>query len=184
MFGGKILLEMLKEHDVTCVFGLPGETTLRWYDSWKDFKDIEHVMVRDERNSVFMADAYAKISGKPGVCEGPSVGAPHMLPGIVEAWSSSVPIIAITSDIPLWGEKHNVLTGADQTSMFKAFVKESLTVHKASEIPFIVRRAFRLAVSGRPGPVHIRIPQDVFEEDIEVCDLFAQKEFGAFPGQR
>lgn len=184
MFGGKILLEMLKEHDVTCVFGLPGETTLRWYDSWKDFKYIEHVMVRDERNSVFMADAYAKVSGKPGVCEGPSVGAPHMLPGIVEAWSSSVPIIAITSDIPLWGEKHNVLTGADQTSMFKAFVKESLTVHKASEIPFIVRRAFRLAVSGRPGPVHIRIPQDVFEEDIEVCDLFAQKEFGAFPGKR
>lgn len=101
MLCGKILLNLLKEYGVKCVFGLPGETTLHWYDSWKDFKDIEHVMVRDERNSVFMAEAYAKVSGKPGVCEGPSVGAPHMLPGIVEAWSSCVPIIAITSDIPL-----------------------------------------------------------------------------------
>lgn len=184
MLCGKILLNLLKEYGVKCVFGLPGETTLHWYDSWKDFKDIEHVMVRDERNSVFMAEAYAKVSGKPGVCEGPSVGAPHMLPGIVEAWSSCVPIIAITSDIPLYGEKHNVLTGADQTSMFKAFVKESLTVHKASELPFIVRRAFRLASSGRPGPVHIRLPQDVLDEDIEVSDLFAQREFGFCPGKR
>lgn len=181
---GKVILEMLKQYDVTCVFGLPGETTLAWYDDWKNFGDIEHVMVRDERNSVFMADGYAKVSGKPGICEGPSVGAPHMLPGIVEAWSSCIPIIAFTSDIPLNGEKHNMLTGADQTSMFKPFVKETLTVHKATDIPFIIRRAFRLATTGRPGPVHIRIPQDVLAQDVEVPDIYAQKEFSHFPGKR
>lgn len=181
---GRILLEMLKKYDVEYVFGLPGETTLHWYDEWKKFPDIEHVMVRDERNAAFMADGYAKVSGKPGVCEGPSVGAPHMLPGIVESFSSCVPVIAITSDIPLNGEKHNMLTGADQTSMFKPFVKESLTVHKATDIPFIVRRAFRLATSGRPGPVHIRLPQDVLGEDVEAADLFAQPEFAHIPGKR
>ncbi|MBQ9881974.1 MAG: thiamine pyrophosphate-binding protein, partial [Synergistes sp.] len=74
---GRILLEMLKKYNVEYVFGLPGETTLHWYDEWKKFPDIEHVMVRDERNAAFMADGYAKVSGKPGVCEGPSVGAPH-----------------------------------------------------------------------------------------------------------
>ena len=181
---GRILLEMLKKYDVKHVFGLPGETTLHWYDEWKNFDGIEHIMVRDERNAVFMADGYAKVSGKPGICEGPSVGAPHMLPGIVEAFSSCVPIIAVTSDIPLNGEKHNMLTGADQTSMFKPFVKETLTVHKAEDIPFIVRRAFRLATGGRPGPVHIRLPQDVLAEDVEINDLFAQPEFGRIPGKR
>jgi acetolactate synthase-1/2/3 large subunit len=181
---GKLLLEMLKKYEVEYVFGLPGETTLHWYDEWKGFKGIEHVMVRDERNAVFMADGYAKVSGKPGLCEGPSVGAPHMLPGIVEAYSSCIPVIAITSDIPLNGEKHNMLTGADQTSMFKSFVKETLTVHKGTDIPFIVRRAFRLATSGRPGPVHIRLPQDVLSEDVDVTDLFAQPDFAYIPGKR
>ncbi len=181
---GKILLEMLKKYDVEYVFGLPGETTLNWYDEWKHFPEIKHVMVRDERNAGFMADGYAKVSGKPGVCEGPSVGAPHMLPAIVEAFSSCIPVIAITSDIPLNGEKHNMLTGADQTSMFKSFVKESLTVHKATDVPFIIRRAFRLATSGRPGPVHIRLPQDVLAEDVEISDLYAQPDFGHIPGKR
>lgn len=181
---GRILLEMLKKYDVEYVFGLPGETTLHWYDEWKRFDGIEHIMARDERNAVFMADGYAKVSGKPGICEGPSVGTPHMLPGIVEAFSSCIPVIAITSDIPLNGEKHNIMTGADQTSMFKAFVKETLTVHKAGDIPFIVRRAFRLASGGKPGPVHIRLPQDVLAEDAEARDLFAQHEFAYFPGKR
>lgn len=184
MKSGRILLEMLKLYEVEYVFGLPGETTLGWYNEWKRFGGIEHVMVRDERNAVFMADGYAKVSGKPGICEGPSVGAPHMLPGIVEAYSSCVPVIVITSDIPLNGEKHNMLTGADQTSMFKAFVKDTFNVYKAADLPFIIRRAFRLATSGRPGPVHIRLPQDVLKEDVEVKDLYAQPEFIRYPGKR
>ena len=184
MRSGKVLLEMLKLYDVEYVFGLPGETTLGWYDEWKKFDGIEHVMVRDERNAVFMADGYAKVSGKPGICEGPSVGAPHMLPGVVEAFSSCIPIIVITSDIPLNGEKHNMLTGADQSSMFKAFVKDTFSVHKTTDIPFIVRRAFRLATTGRPGPVHIRIPSDVLKEDVEITDLYAQPDFKKFPGKR
>ena len=77
-----------------------------------------------------------------------------------------------------------MLTGADQTSMFKPFVKETLTVYKATDIPFIIRRAFRLATNDKPNPVHIRLPQDVLAEDVEVSDLFAQLEFASVPGKR
>jgi len=79
------LLEMLRRYGVEYIFGLPGETTLGLYDEWTRFEGITHVMARDERHAVFMADAYARVSGKPGICEGPSVGATHMIPGVVEA---------------------------------------------------------------------------------------------------
>lgn len=184
MKSGRILLEMLKKYGVEVVFGLPGETTLPLYEEWKTFEGIEHVMVRDERNSVFMADGYAKISGKPGVCEGPSVGAPHMLPGVIEAYCSCVPLIVITTDIPLNYEKRNMLTGANQTAIFEAFVKESLIISKATDIPYMIRRAFRLATTGRPGPVHLRLPMDMLKEDVEVKDLYAQPGFSTFPGRR
>ncbi len=78
MNASKALLEMLKGYQVGHVFGLPGETTLNWYEQWLDYPEIRHVMARDERSAVFMADGYAKASFKPGVCEGPSVrGHPH-----------------------------------------------------------------------------------------------------------
>ena len=184
MKSGRVLLEMLKKYEVEVVFGLPGETTLPLYEEWKTFEGIEHVMVRDERNSVFMADGYAKISGKPGVCEGPSVGAPHMLPGVIEAYSSCVPLIVFTTDIPLNYEKRNMLTGANQTAIFEPFVKESLVVSKGTDIPYMIRRAFRLATTGRPGPVHLRLPMDMLKEDVSVCDLYAQPGFSTYPGRR
>ncbi len=184
MKAGRILLEMLRHYEVETVFGLPGETTLELYREWKSFPQIEHVLVRDERNSVFMAEAYAKVSGRPGVCEGPSVGAPHMLPGVIEARDSCVPLIVITSDIPLYFGERNMLTGSDHRAIFGPFVKESLEVRRAKDIPFLVRRAFRLATTGRPGPVHLRFPMNVFQEDVEVSDLYAQKAFSVYPGQR
>ena len=184
MKAGRILLEMLRQYEVETVFGLPGETTLELYREWKNFPHIEHVLVRDERNSVFMAEAYAKVSGRPGVCEGPSVGAPHMLPGVIEARDSCVPLIVITSDIPLHYGERNMLTGSDHKAIFGPFVKESLEVRRARDIPFLIRRAFRLATTGRPGPVHLRFPMNVFREDVEVSDLYAQKAFATYPGQR
>ncbi len=117
MNASKAILEMLKGYDVKHVFGLPGETTLNLYKEWHDYPEIEHVLARDERSSVFMADGYAKLSYKPGICEGPSVGATHMLPGIAEAYKASIPMIAFTSDIPLHLEKRNMLTGIDQTAL-------------------------------------------------------------------
>lgn len=184
MKAGRVLLEMLKEYDVKHVFGLPGETTLPLYVEWHDFPDIVHVMARDERSASFMADAYAKVSFKPGVCEGPSVGSTHLIPGVAEAYKASTPMIVFTSDIPLHLEKRNMLTGLDQTSLYEGITKETITVTKASEIPYVIRRAFRIATTGKPGPVHIRLPMDVLEEEVENPDIYAQKDFAKYPGHR
>jgi acetolactate synthase-1/2/3 large subunit len=177
-------MEMLKAYEVEHVFGLPGETTLNWYKEWLEYPEVKNIMARDERSAVFMAEAYAKLSFRPGVCEGPSVGATHMLPGVAEAYKASTPMVLFTSDIPLHLEKRNMLTGLDQTALFQAVTKESLTVTKASEIPNIIRRAFRMATSGNPGPVHVRLPMDVLGEDFEDPYLYAQKEFARYPGHR
>jgi len=184
MNAARALLEMLHRYKVEYVFGLPGETTLGLYDEWKRFEGVTHVMARDERHAVFMADGYSRTSGRPGVCEGPSVGATHMIPGIVEAMKSCISLIVMTSDIPLGMDKRNMLTGFDQTSLFAPFVKESLTAHRGEDVPFLVRRAFRVATSGCPGPVHLRLPMDVLAQEISPPLPPAQDRFCICPGTR
>jgi len=189
---GKILLELLSVHEVQHVFGLPGETTLDWYIEWQDWdsssKPIEHILTRDERSSAYMADAYARTSFKPGIVEAPSVGATHLVPGVVEAYKASVPMIIFTSDVPLHTEHKNMLTAFDQTALFKGITKETFTITKGSELPHIIRRAFRLATSGKPGPIHIRLPMDVLGEEIDDSsiskDIYCQKEFTMYPSVR
>ncbi|MEM2302404.1 MAG: thiamine pyrophosphate-binding protein [Sulfolobales archaeon] len=184
MSGAKALLEMLRGYEVRHVFGLPGETTLELYMEWHNYPEIKHVMARDERSACYMADAYARASYKPGICESPSPGAAHIVPAVVEAYRSSAPMIAITTDVPLHLERRNMLTSYDQSSIFRAITKESITITRASEIPHIVRRAFRIATTGKPGPVHLRIPMDVLEEEAVFSDIYAQKEFSRYPGHR
>jgi acetolactate synthase-1/2/3 large subunit len=175
---------MLRMYGVTDVFGLPGETTLSLYRAWEDFPEIAYHMCRDERSSVFMADGYAKATGKVGICEGPSVGATHMVPGVAEAHAACVPMLVFTSDVTLDTTKKNMLTGFDQTAIFQGITKETYTVTKGAEIPFLIRRAFRAATSGRPGPVHIRIPMDIFAQEVPDDDVFAREQFSRFPGIR
>ncbi|MBD3189480.1 MAG: thiamine pyrophosphate-binding protein [Candidatus Heimdallarchaeota archaeon] len=191
MHAAKILLQMLSTHDVQHIFGLPGETTLDWYVGWQDWEtthSIEHVLTRDERSAAYMADAYARLTFKPGVVEAPSVGAPHLIPGVIEAYKASVPLLIFTSDVPLHTELRNMLTAFDQTALFKSITKATITVTKASEIPHVIRRAFRLATGGKPGPIHIRVPMDVLSEDVadpEIhSELYAQKEFTRYPSAR
>jgi acetolactate synthase-1/2/3 large subunit len=141
-------------------------------------------MARDERSAAFMADGYARFSFKPGICEAPSVGSTHILPGVAEAFKSSLPMIFFTSDIPLHLETNNMLTGLDQTSMFKGITKESITVTNPVQIPHIIRRAFRVATTGKPGPVHIRLPYDMLEGEVSNAKLYVQKDFVRYPGHR
>jgi len=177
-------MEMLKGYGVGEVFGLPGETTLPLYKEWKATPEVRHIMMRDERSAAFAADAYARFSFKPGVCEGPSVGSTHMVPGVAEAYKASIPMVVLTSDIPLHYERRNTLTGFDQSSIFKGITKESITVTEASDVPSIMRRAFRLATTGKPGPVHIRFPSDKQGEEIGEPNLYVQGDFKAYPGHR
>ncbi len=184
MNASKALLEMLNNYNVDHVFGLPGETTLPLYKEWLDYPEIKHVMARDERSSAFMADGYARFTNKPGVCEAPSVGSTHILPGVAEAYKASLPVIFMTSDIPLHMETRNMLTGLDQTSMFSGITKETYTITNPDQIPHTIRRAFRVATTGKPGPVHIRLPYDILQGETVNPDLYAQKDFTKYPGHR
>jgi acetolactate synthase-1/2/3 large subunit len=175
---------MLKNYEVEHVFGLPGETTLPLYKEWLDYPEIKHVMARDERSSAFMADGYARFTNKPGVCEAPSVGSTHILPGVAEAYKASLPVVFMTSDIPLHLETRNMLTGLDQTSMFSGITKETYTITNPDQIPHTIRRAFRVATTGKPGPVHIRLPYDILQGETVDPDLYAQKDFTKYPGHR
>lgn len=184
MNGAQIILKMLELHGVTHVFGLPGETTIGWYKEWRAHSNIEYVLTRDERTASYAAEAYAKITGRPCVLEAPSPGVTHCTPGITEAYLSSVPVIYFSSDIPINQDKKHGLTGVDQTAMYESICKESFVLTNAREIPFLLRRAFRVATSGRPAPVHVRVPINVFHEEADVSDLYAEPEYSHYPAHR
>lgn len=184
MNGAQIILKMLELHGVKHVFGLPGETTIGWYKEWREHSDIEYVLTRDERTASYAAEAYAKITGRPCVLEAPSPGVTHCTPGMTEAYLSSVPIIYFSSDIPINQDKKHGLTGIDQTALYESISKESFVITNAKEIPFLLRRAFRVATSGRPAPVHIRVPINIFHEEAEIDDLYAESEYSQYPAHR
>jgi acetolactate synthase-1/2/3 large subunit len=184
MNGAQIILEMLKRYDVKHVFGLPGETTLELYDQWLETPEIEYILTRDERNSSFMAEAYARVTGKPGVLESPSPGVTHPAPGIAEAYIASIPLIFFTSDVNPNDDKRCMLTGMDQTDFYATICKESFILDRPEEIPFLMRRAFRVATSGRPGPVHLRMMWNCLSATTEVNDLYAQTECSVYPSFR
>lgn len=184
MTGAQVILKMLALHGVSHVFGLPGETTIGWYKDWYKHSDIEYVLTRDERTAAFAAEAYAKVTGRPAVLEAPSPGVTHCTPGITEAFLSSVPVIFFSSDIPVNQDKRHGLTGVDQTALYAPICKESFYLTNVAEIPFMLRRAFRVATSGRPAPVHIRVPINVFNETALVDDIYAESEYSAYPAHR
>src|SRR5687767_3883559 len=112
---------MLKAHDVEIVFGLCGDTSLPLYDAMARLGSIRHVLTRDERHAAYMADGYARLSGKVGVCEGPSGGgATYILPGLVEANESSVPILAINTDVSVSSRGKFTLTELDQRALMRS----------------------------------------------------------------
>ncbi len=184
MNGAQVILKMLELHGVRHVFGLPGETTIGWYKEWRSSSTIEYVLTRDERTASFAAEAYAKITGRPCVLEAPSPGVTHCTPGITEAYMSAVPVIYFSSDIPINQDKKHGLTGIDQTALYASICKESFLLTNVKEIPFLIRRAFRVATSGKPGPVHIRVPINVFHESAEIADLYADSDYQVYPAHR
>jgi acetolactate synthase-1/2/3 large subunit len=186
MNGAQVLVEMLKAYDVEVIFGVPGDTTMPLYDALHAASgEIRHVMARDERSAGFMADAYARLTNKPGICEGPSGGgATYIVPGVAEANGSSIPVICFTSDIPLADEDRGTLTAINQQELLRAATKWSTTVKRADKIPEIIRRAFRQATSGRPGAVHIVLPEDVLVEEVASPRIYAERDCTVYPSYR
>lgn len=163
MTGAEAMVRMLQAHGVKHIFGLCGDTTLPFYDAlYRLDHDIDHILTRDERCAAYMADGYARVTGKVGVCEGPSGGgATYILPGLVEADESSIPILAITSDVGTRSRGHYPLTELDQEGLMRPLTKFNTVIQHSDAVPDTVRTAFRKMTTGRPGSAHLGFPIDV-----------------------
>ncbi len=188
MIGAQVIVKMLEEYGVEYIFGVPGDTSIKLYDALSESKsNIQHIMVRDERSASFMADAYARLSHKPGVCECPSGAGPlYTVPGVAEANASSIPIIAITSDTPLSGKGKQTITELDTQKLYESITKWAYVVKSADKIPEVMRRAFRVATTGKPGAIHLAFPQEALNGDFpeDVKNLYADKNCNAYPAFR
>lgn len=184
--GAEAAVRMLQAHGVTHVFGLCGDTSLPFYDALARLDHgITHVLTRDERHAAYMADAYARISGKPGVCEGPSGGgATYILPGVVEANESSVALLSITSDVPVTARGRYPLTELDQKALFAPLTKWNGVADHVGHIPDMFRKAFRTITTGRPGAAHIGLPYDLQKQLVDESAVWAQGEHARFPAFR
>jgi acetolactate synthase-1/2/3 large subunit len=166
--GAQILLECLVREGVEIIYGYPGGVVLPLYDTFPQYPQIKHVLVRHEQGGAHAADGYARASGKVGVCLGTSgPGATNLVTGICTAMMDSVPMVVITGNVARNLLGRDGFQEADITGITLPIVKHNYLVMKASEIATVVREAFHIASTGRPGPVHIDIPKDVFIEEAE-----------------
>ena len=167
--GGEMLIRALHDEGVEIIFGYPGGAVLHIYDAIFNQDKVEHILVRHEQAATHAADGYARSSGKPGVVlvtSGP--GATNAITGIATAYMDSIPLVVISGQV----EKRMIGTdGFQETDMVgisRPIVKHSFMVRDPSEIPMIVKKAFHIATTGRPGPVVIDIPKDVTDPKIKL----------------
>jgi len=185
MTGAEAVVEMLRAHGVEVIFGLCGDTSLPLYDALARQGSIQHVLTRDERHAAYMADGYARVTGRVGVCEGPSGGgATYLLPGLAEANESSIPVLAINTDIAVSSRNKFTLTELDQRSLMKPLTKWNAVLDRAADIPRMFRAAFESMTSGRPGAAHLALPFDVQNGSVEDADVWADPSLGSFPSRR
>ncbi len=163
MSGARILLECLARENVDCIFGYPGGVTLPLYDAIYDHP-IRHVLVRHEQNACFAAEGYARSTGRVGVCcatSGP--GATNLVTGLVNAMMDSIPIVALTGQVSTKLIGSDAFQEADTFGITRSCTKHNFLVKNIADLPQVVHEAFYLAASGRPGPVLVDIPKDVFQ---------------------
>ncbi|HET7480057.1 MAG TPA: thiamine pyrophosphate-binding protein, partial [Rubrobacteraceae bacterium] len=184
---GDMIAEMLARYGVERVFGQPGGQTVSLYDGIvKRAPRINHTLTRDERSAAYAADAYARLTGKPGVCDvtvGP--GTTKLTDGLMESLNASIPVIALVGELPRdWAplrDKGVASQGFDQVTFLQSITKATWMVPSQKALPQLIRSAFRTATTGRPGPVALVIPHDVMdaewdesEADVEIDDRYTR----------
>lgn len=187
--GAEALVRMLQLNGVRDIFGLCGDTSLPFYDALARLDHgITHHLTRDERSAAYMADGYARVTGRVGVCEGPSGGgATYLLPGLVEANESSVPVLGITSDVPVGARGKYPLTELDQAALYKPLTKWNARIDRVDQVAHCVRSAFRAMTTGRPGAAHLCVPYDLQKHELDAAmqaDVWAQPGHGTYPATR
>jgi acetolactate synthase-1/2/3 large subunit len=162
MDGAHLLLELLKRQGAEVIFGYPGGAVIPIYDALYDRRDLRHVLVRHEQAAAHMADAYYRATGRPGVClatSGP--GATNLVTGLATAYMDSCALVAITGQVKVHLIGNDAFQEADVTGITRPITKHNYLVKKLADLPRMVKEAFFIAGSGRPGPVLIDIPVDL-----------------------
>ena len=166
--GAQIVCECLRQEGVNVMFGLPGGAILPFYQTLPEYPDLRHILVRHEQGAAMAADGFSRATGDVGVCVATSgPGATNLVTGIMTAQMDSVPIVAITGQVarPMIGK--DAFQEADVTGITLPITKHNYLVMKASEIAPTIKEAFHIARTGRPGPVLVDIPKDVFNEEAD-----------------
>lgn len=167
--GSQIVIECLKEQGVDTVFGYPGGTILNIYDAlYKNSDDIQHILVSHEQGAAHAADGYARSTGKVGVCMATSgPGATNLVTGIATAYMDSVPVVAITANVAKSGLGKDSFQEIDIVGATMPITKHNFIVKEIEDLAPTIRKAFKIAKSGRPGPVLVDITKDVTANKIE-----------------
>ena len=168
MSGADIFFECLRRENVEYIFGYPGGATLKIYEKLYDIKFLEHILSRHEQGATHMAEGYAKATGKVGVVlatSGP--GATNTVTGIANAYMDSSPIVVFTGQVPTHLIGNDAFQEADIMGITRPITKHNFIVRKVEELAPIIRKAFHLASTGRPGPVLVDLPKDVINSEYE-----------------
>ena len=177
MNGARWLAQALVAEGVETLFGYPGGTIMPFYDALHSAPGLKHVLVRHEQGAAFAANGYARASGRVGVCVATSgPGASNLVTGIADAMLDSVPMVVITGQVPTHLMGTDAFQELDVFGMTLPMVKHSFIARRVDDLPMMVAEAFRLARSGRPGPVLIDLPKDVQMAD--ASHLPAHASFG------
>jgi len=166
--GAEALIKGLQAEDVQVMFGYPGGVVLPIYDAIYDAEDLRHILVRHEQGAVHAADGYARVTGKPGVVlvtSGP--GATNTVTGIANAYMDSIPLVVLTGQVatPVIGT--DAFQESDITGITLPITKHNYLVKNAAELPEVIKEAFHIATTGRPGPVLIDVPVDVSKGEVD-----------------
>jgi acetolactate synthase-1/2/3 large subunit len=186
MNGGRALAEMLRLAEVGPMFGMGGFQLLPFYDALAQL-GMRHFLINDERCGAFAADAYARVTNRPGVCDGTlGPGATNLVTGLIESLNAGVPIIALAGDTNRAHSWKNMTQECRQTEILRPAVKELMRVEMTSRVPELLRRAFAVATSGRPGPVLLDVPEDVChgEHDFTAQDFAIDPSTLSAPARR
>lgn len=160
--GGEMIVRFLRDEGVKYIYGYPGGAALHIYDALFKEPSVQHILVRHEQAATHMADGYARATGKAGVVlvtSGP--GATNVITGIATAYMDSIPMVILTAQVPSTMVGTDAFQETDMIGISRPIVKHSFMIKHPSEIPEVMKKAFYLAQSGRPGPVVVDIPKDM-----------------------
>ena len=186
MNGGQALAEMFRLHNPAPMFGMGGFQLLPFYDAVREL-GLSHTLINDERCGIFAADAWARVTGRPGICDGTlGPGATNLVTGLVESLNAGVPLIVVVGNSNREHSWKNMTQEARQTEILAPAAKALIRIESGNRIPELVRRAYAVATSGRPGPVVLDVPEDIAhgEYDYPKSDFFVDPETLRIPAQR